>query len=179
MNSARLAFLFAFATVASPALAHTGAGNAMSFLSGFLHPMSGADHILAITAVGLWARVIGGRALVALPGSFLAAMLGGGIIGMNGWTLPAIEAGIAASVLVLWALIIFKSRPCILIASSLCAVFAVIHGYAHGVEMAPGSSPAQYAVGFLLATGLLLLVGSAFPLRRLEAATWAASTAPN
>jgi urease accessory protein len=168
MNNVRLAFLFAFATVAFPALAHTGAGNATSFLSGLLHPMSGADHILAITAVGLWARLIGGRALVALPGSFLASMLGGGIIAMAGWTLPAMEAGIAGSVLVLWALIIFKARPPILIGSSLCAVFAVVHGYAHGAEMATGANPAQYAVGFLLATGLLLLAGSTFSPRLLK-----------
>ncbi|WP_162419691.1 HupE/UreJ family protein [Microvirga brassicacearum] len=163
MNNVRLTFLFVFATAASPALAHTGVGSGTSFLSGFLHPLSGADHILAIIAVGLWARLLGGRALVVFPASFLIAMLGGGVIAMAGWTLPAIEAGIAASILVLWALIIFRARPPILIGSGLCAVFAVAHGYAHGAELATGSNPAQYAAGFLLATAVLLLIGSRLP----------------
>jgi urease accessory protein len=125
--------------------------------------MTGADHILAIVAVGFWGRLVGGKALVALPGSFLVAMLGGGVIAMAGWTMPAIEAGIAASVFVLWALIVFRARPPILIGSGLCAVFAVAHGYAHVAEMATGSNPAQYAAGFLLATAVLLLIGSGLP----------------
>jgi urease accessory protein len=116
-----------------------------------------------MVAVGLWARLLGGPALIALPAAFMAAMLAGGVMAMAGWTLPAVEAGIPVSVLVLWALIVFRARPPILIGSGVCAVFAVAHGYAHGAEMATGSNPAQYAAGFLFATAVLLLMGSGLP----------------
>ena len=41
--------------LAFPAFAHTGTGQAISFASGIAHPLTGADHILAMVAVGLWA----------------------------------------------------------------------------------------------------------------------------
>ena len=47
----------------SPALAHTGVGQTNSFASGIAHPLSGADHLLAMVAVGLWGVLRGGRAI--------------------------------------------------------------------------------------------------------------------
>jgi hydrogenase/urease accessory protein HupE len=43
----------ALVLLAHPALAHTEAGIAGGLLSGFLHPILGPDHVIAMVAVGL------------------------------------------------------------------------------------------------------------------------------
>jgi urease accessory protein len=42
------------ALMASPALAHSEAGVAIDFMGGFMHPIFGPDHVIAMVAVGLW-----------------------------------------------------------------------------------------------------------------------------
>ncbi|MGQ8571924.1 HupE/UreJ family protein, partial [Klebsiella pneumoniae] len=63
------------------ALAHPGHGDAAGLAHGFVHPLSGADHVLAMVAVGLLAALRGGRALWALPAAFLGMMVVGGVLG--------------------------------------------------------------------------------------------------
>ncbi|NQX01961.1 HupE/UreJ family protein, partial [bacterium] len=67
--------------VPSVASAHTEAGNAGGFLSGFSHPLSGLDHIVAMVAVGLWGAFLGGRAMWTLPVVFPVVMALGGALG--------------------------------------------------------------------------------------------------
>lgn len=50
------------------AQAHPGHGPA-GFVTGFIHPLTGWDHLMAMLAVGLWASQLGGRARWALPAS--------------------------------------------------------------------------------------------------------------
>jgi urease accessory protein len=37
-----------------PALAHSGHPEAAGLVAGLLHPLTGADHLLALLAVGIW-----------------------------------------------------------------------------------------------------------------------------
>ena len=53
----------AFITLTGPAFAHTGHGDASGFVHGVMHPVGGLDHVLAMVAVGLYAAMLGGRAL--------------------------------------------------------------------------------------------------------------------
>ena len=66
------------------ALAHTGAGDASGFLHGFMHPIGGVDHVLAMVAVGVFAYVLGGRALWLVPLSFVGMMAVGFLVGIAG-----------------------------------------------------------------------------------------------
>src|SRR3954462_8080366 len=91
----------AVALAPAVASAHTGIGQTAGFLHGFWHPIGGIDHVLAMVAVGLFAAQLGGRALWAVPATFVAVMAAGGALGMAGVGLPAVEVGIALSVLVL------------------------------------------------------------------------------
>ena len=145
---------------ASPAFAHTGHG-ADGFVHGFAHPLGGLDHVLAMVAVGLYAAMLGGRALWAVPAAFLGAMAIGGLIGTAGYALPYSEIGIAASVLVLGLAVAFRMGLPTLAAMALTGVFAIFHGHAHGAEMPQSISGYEYAAGFLLATALLHSIGIA------------------
>jgi urease accessory protein len=140
------------------ALAHTGHG-AEGVLAGVAHPMSGADHLLAMIAVGLWAGMQGGRAAWVWPASFVGFMVVGGALGVAGVQLPFVEAGILLSVLVLGAMIGLGARLPVFAGAALCAAFAVFHGWAHGAEMPVDASGFAYGAGFVAATATLHAVG--------------------
>ncbi|HEY5791893.1 MAG TPA: HupE/UreJ family protein [Chthoniobacterales bacterium] len=146
------------------AQAHPGHDGGMSLFQGFGHPLTGLDHLLAMVAAGLWAAQIGGRALWVIPVSFVLAMLGGGIAGMNGLALPFLEPGIALSVLLLGLAIAFAFRPPLCVPAILVAAFAIFHGMAHGSEMPATAFGFTFGLGFLLATALLHVAGIALGL---------------
>lgn len=141
------------------AFAHPGMHEGHDLVHGFMHPLGGLDHVLAMVAVGVIAARIGGRALWALPASFVAAMAVAGICGMAGLGLPDPEAGIAWSVIVLGAVI---ARPVgwpTALLAGMVALFALFHGYSHGLAMADARSGAAFGLGFVSATVLLHLAG--------------------
>jgi urease accessory protein len=143
------------------AFAHAGHGEHGEFIHGFMHPITGLDHILAMVTVGILAYQIGGRALWLVPATFLAIMAAGGLLGVAGVSFYFVEPGIAASVVVLGIIVALAVKPPVALAMALVAVFAVFHGYAHGIE-APLGSAATYGAGFLVATALLHAFGIAF-----------------
>jgi urease accessory protein len=157
----RSALLLAWLTIPRLALAHSAAGSVSGFGAGFLHPISGVDHVLAMLAVGMWGAELGGSAMWTLPVAFPVVMSLGGVAGILGLPMIAIEPGIAASVIVLGAVIAANFRPHPVVATILVGVFAIFHGYAHGAELPHQVSPLDFCVGFVVATGLLHLTGIA------------------
>ena len=143
----------------SEAWAHTGHGTATGFMSGFAHPFSGLDHVLAVTAVGLWAGSLGRRAIIGLPASFLGAMAMAFWAALIGSGIPMIELGITASVLGLGLAVMLNLQPSLVLAAGTCGIFGIFHGYAHGAEIAPAMSAVDYGAGFLLASAFLLGCG--------------------
>lgn len=143
----------------SEAIAHTGLGTTAGFISGFAHPFGGLDHMLAITAVGLWAGSFNRRRVIGLPASFLGAMTLGFWAALMGFGVPMIELGITVSVLGLGLAVMLNLQPSIVLAAGVCGIFGVVHGYAHGAEIAPAVSAVDYGGGFLLASTLLLGCG--------------------
>jgi urease accessory protein len=153
----KLITLFFF--LPSLALAHTNVGETTGFMHGFGHPIGGADHMLAMLAVGLWAAQIGGRALWVVPFTFVSVMVLGGILGFTGVAIPFVEEGILISILILGVLIAATFKLPLVYSSFIVGVFAIFHGHAHGTEMPVSISAASYAVGFALATAILHLAG--------------------
>ncbi len=146
------------------ALAHAEKGMAAGFVSGFRHPLSGWDHILAMVAVGLWGAQLGAPAIWILPVTFPMMMAFGGFLGLVGVPLPGVEVGIALSAITLGLLVALEARLKLPAAMAVVAVFAIFHGYAHGSELAPGTSALAYSMGFVAATGCLHGVGIAIGL---------------
>ncbi len=141
------------------AFAHPQKGEAVGFLTGFRHPISGMDHVLAMIAVGLWGAQLGAPAIWVLPVAFPMVMAFGGMLGLMGVPLPGVEYGIALSAILLGAAVLFEFRPPLGIAAALVGFFAIFHGHAHGTELPPGQSALLYSIGFVMATGLLHALG--------------------
>ena len=172
---ARTASLAALATlVGTAAFAHPGDHSHLAhlgFATGFAHPFTGLDHLLAMIAVGLWASQLGGRAVWLLPLTFPVVwllpltfpvvMAAGAALGFGGVALPWIEVGITASVLVLGAAVALSYRPSLAVSLPLIGLFALLHGYAHGVELSAQTSALGYCAGFVAATFILHLAGLA------------------
>lgn len=156
----RLPLIAALAILATPVWAHTGSGfHLHGWEDGMMHPLTGADHLAAMVAVGLWAAFQGGRALWALPLAFILAMAAGAGLGHAGFVLPALETLIAASVLALGAVVAFGLSVPVTLSAALCGAFALVHGMAHGAEMPANAAGLAYGLGFLLATAALHATG--------------------
>jgi urease accessory protein len=155
--------LLAAVGVALPCIAqaHSEAGAVGGFISGFLHPVYGWDHVAAMVAVGLWGAFLGSPAMWLLPVVFPAVMAVGGALGVLGMPLPGVETGIAISAIVLGGMILLAARPPLWVAAVLVGIFAIFHGHAHGTELPQAANAMTYAVGFVTATGLLHLGGIA------------------
>ena len=146
------------------ALAHGGHGDAGGFAHGFMHPFGGLDHVLVMAAVGLYAARLGGRALWLMPATFVCVMTLGALLGASGMAVVFFEIGIAISVVALGVAIALHVTLPGLTTIALVGLFAIFHGYAHGIEMPPSASVYQYASGFTLATALLHGAGIALGL---------------
>ena len=162
-NSLRIGSAIGLAAVLTllphAALAHSSKNLAGGFMAGFVHPFSGADHLLAMVSVGLWGAFLGRPLIAALPVIFPAVMALGALLAMIGAPQPPIELGIALSVLVLGIAIAAAWRAPVWLACIIVAVFAVFHGFAHGTEIPSLADPIAYSTGFMLATGSLHLAG--------------------
>ncbi|KAF0811991.1 hypothetical protein IGB42_03533 [Andreprevotia sp. IGB-42] len=143
--------------------AHIGQGDVSGgFIAGFLHPLEGLDHVIAMVAVGLWGAQLGRPAIWVLPVTFPVVMAFGGVLGGLGINIPGIEIGIALSGIILGGMVAFAVRPPLWFAGVIVALFAICHGYAHGRELPESANPLTFAAGFVIATGLLHLAGIVF-----------------
>jgi urease accessory protein len=158
-----LSSLLAVPLIALPsaAFAHTGVGDTVGFLHGFGHPIGGIDHILAMVAVGVFAFVLGGRALWLVPLSFVGMMAVGFLLGVGQIEMPFVELGIALSSVVIGGVAALGRPMPVVGAMALVGVFAIFHGHAHGAEMPADAGGLTYALGFMAATALLHTAGIA------------------
>lgn len=159
--SGHLALASGLALLATPALAHTGHGDASGFLHGLEHPVLGLDHLLAMLAVGLWSGFVLPRHVWGGAAAFLAAMAAGAGLSWAGIGFPMVEGVILASVVAFGGLTLLSRRgqPQGLTAVSLGAIalFASAHGHAHATEAA--GNALAYLAGFLTATAALHMAG--------------------
>jgi urease accessory protein len=163
MRRAELILVVGAMLSAAPALAHTGESGG-GFISGLAHPIFGPDHVVAMVAVGLWGAFLGVPAIWLLPVVFPLVMALGGVLGIIGMPMVAVETGIATSAIVLGLMVALAARPPLWAAAVLVGAFAIFHGYAHGKELPDGANAVAFSAGFVIATGLLHLCGIAFGL---------------
>lgn len=151
--------------------AEAGAHHPMTFLDGFLHPLTGPDHLAAMLAVGCWSA-LATRRLWQAPLAFAGMLLAGAVAGMSGWTVPAVEPAIAASLLVLGLLLASRVQLPVAAAMPLVGSFAVFHGVAHGAELGADGPAWLPLAGMLAATVLLHLAGVGAGLALRSRSAW-------
>jgi len=161
-SSALFVLPVGFLATAPAAFAHPGhEGHDVTwdFSSGFSHPLFGADHLLAMLAVGLWAAQLGGRARWLVPAAFVTVMALGAALARSGILIPGLEQTVAASVLGFGLLIASAARFPVAGSMALVGLFAAFHGFAHGVEMPATAGALTYGAGFVFATALIHAAG--------------------
>lgn len=150
--------LIAGSLIAPSAFAHSNLLMESSLISGLLHPLTGIDHLLALLAVGFWAGQQHLKQNRLVPITLFSMLLSGFFLALNGLLLPAIETGIAVSVLVLGLMVSKVINLKSAVALPLIALFAVFHGSAHGAELGSAGVIA-FATGFMVSTSLLFWAG--------------------
>jgi len=158
------------------ALAHPGHGLEASagLAGGFLHPLTGLDHLATFLLAGAWAALLGGRALLRLPLAMLVAMIAGFLLA------PALDptaaealAAVATVSLVLAA--VLRLQAPLPVAVGAGGAFGFAHGLVHGLECT--GSPASFAAGMVASSLLLMLLGIA-AVRRVLSSPRLARLAP-
>jgi urease accessory protein len=159
----RLSVVLALTSVIFPpfAQAHIVTTETMDLLSGVMHPLTGADHVLAAVAVGIWASVSVGYRARSVIIAFLGMLGLGAVAGFSGVTLGLVEPVIAFSVITLGVLIALRVSLTRLLAPAVAGGFALFHGYAHAAGLPLMTGSAWYLLGLLMATSLLLGCGVA------------------
>ncbi|WOS61733.1 HupE/UreJ family protein [Sinorhizobium fredii] len=158
MKTRMLIAAAALGASAAPAFAHLDPAEHGALAAGLSHPFFGADHVLAMVAVGLWAAQIGGRALWAVPAAFVAMMAVGFGLALAAVPLPFVEPAILASVVALGLIVAMAVRFDVAPAAAIVGIFALFHGHAHGGELGPAGAW-SFAMGFIIATALLHATG--------------------
>ena len=143
------------------AQAHSVTTDTMGLLSGVVHPLTGADHMLAAIAVGIWAAVSGGSRARSVIAVFLGMLSLGAVAGFAGASLELVEPVIALSVITLGVLIALRASLPRLVAPAVAGGFALFHGYAHAEGLTLMAGSAWYLMGLLMATSVLLATGVA------------------
>lgn len=175
MNDQKTRFFLAAMVLFSPsfsALAHTGSNTPDGFATGFIHPWQGLDHVLAMTAVGLWAAASGGSRLWVFPATFLAFMALGALMGFASIPLPAADFWTAFSVFSLGLILVLERGSAYAIATPLIALFALAHGSVHSLEASTVTDTVTYALGFLTATLILHGIGMSAAVTGPTAMKW-------
>ena len=149
----------------TPVWAHSGLDHVMGFETGLLHPWSGFDHLIVMFAVGVCASGLNGMRAIGLPSVILAFTVVGASAVFLGAVVPVIDLGILLSLLVTGALLISSKQPPVFLLFPSLAGFAFCHGYAHAVEITEGAHIADYLIGLL--SGTALIIGLGFSLSRL------------
>jgi urease accessory protein len=172
VTRAALALALLVAAGSSVALAHHPMGSTTpttflhGLLSGFGHPILGIDHLAFIVAMGIAVGIAGLH--LALPAAFAAFSIVGVALHVAGVGLPGAEIVVAASVLLIGALIAFGSQMPAAGWAGLFAFAGLFHGHAFG-EAVVGAEPtpiAAYLAG-LSVTQMAIAVAVAIAARRV------------
>jgi len=155
--------LAALAALAEPAFAHHLMGGKMpatfgeGILSGLGHPVIGLDHFAAVVAIGCLAAAH--RAAPALAIAFVVAMMCGVALHLQAVTVPAAELLVAASVIILGAVLVARRDLSVANALALFVLVGLIHGYAlgesiYGAERTPLTA---YLIGLAVIQSVIAL----------------------
>jgi urease accessory protein len=172
----RAGAVVALALAAGAAQAHTGHGTS-GLSEGLVHPL-GADHLLAMLAVGIWSvSALPANKAWWGPATFMLTLVISAALGAAGLTLPGLEHMVSLSVVLFGGMLVLtRVKLPVGLGLGLVALAASMHGLAHGAET-PYTGLLAYAAGFLATTAALhfggVAVGLSLSKVMADKATWA------
>jgi len=147
-------------------------GHALTSMeAGFMHPLTGWDHLLMLLGVGMWSASASGKARLDLPLTFILVLALGASLGFFGVSIAGVETGIAMSLVIMGLFMVFKRPNTMPVRMGVLALFGILHGLAHGVEL-HAQHYAAVMFGMLLATVLLSVLGFWVGSYRNQVAYW-------
>lgn len=155
----RKLLLLSIISIFIPSLTYAHQLDGGGLIAGLTHPILGFDHLVAMLSVGILSAQMGGRSLWLVPVTFVSVMFVGGILGITGIPLLSVETGISISVLALGIALTIERKLAPVLAMIFVSFFAVFHGYAHGIEMPYLANPSYYALGFIIGSASIHIVG--------------------
>ncbi|MEN9681707.1 MAG: hypothetical protein RLZZ627_1600 [Pseudomonadota bacterium] len=139
------------------AAAHLLQGEVLGVVDGFLHPMIGLDHLLAMSGIGFWLGCQEASYSFRMLALLLLSLVAGALLAVLPSTAPWLEPGLASSVILLGLLIAGWFPRSVGYGLSIAA--GLLHGYAHGLEIPATVGALDYGLGFLTATATLQAAG--------------------
>ena len=144
--------------IAPLAQAHTGMHSTVGLADGFMHPVTGLDHLLVAIVAGFWVAKSGRHCLQCIM-LFLLLLLAGMLLGVAGLVFAQLEITTTLAFVLLALVIAVAIARQDLFGYVLFGSFAFYHGVAHMLELPSMASVTGYAAGLLFSTGLLLALG--------------------
>jgi urease accessory protein len=157
-NANRLMVATLLWLVAPLALAHPGLHAGTGLVDGFMHPATGIDHLLGTLAAGFWAARGGDHGLRG-QAFFIAFLAVGILLGITCSQLLHTDCtGLVRFALLAAVIAVAIGAPRVFW-HVLFGSLALYHGVQHVSGLPADAAPAGYALGLVLATGVLLVVG--------------------
>jgi len=148
--------------IGAPAIANAHiSGLDHGFVSGLIHPLTGADHLATLLAAGFLARRMGGPARTLIPASFVLALIIGAALAATGAEWRLIEPALWGSALLMIGLCIRGYSLTLAPSCALTVIVGIPHGYAHVSETSLPGGLEQLLAGLLIASTALIGVGMA------------------
>jgi urease accessory protein len=159
MRSLSTVLLALLALLVSPfALAHSGTGYTAGLADGFMHPVTGLDHLLIAIAAGFWAGRSGDHGVPDVL-FFMVMLLGGVLLGFCCQMFPQLQLSTILALVLTAAFIAASIAAPQFFAYIFFGGFAVYHGIVHMLGMPAHASAAGFILGLFFSTGLLLMLG--------------------
>ena len=140
------------------ALAHSGAGNTAGLADGFMHPVTGLDHLLIAIAAGFWAGRSDDHGVAGVL-YFLGLLFGGILLGSCCVLFPLLQLSTILVILLTLGFVAASIAAPQYFAYIFFGGFALYHGIVHMLEMPSAVATISYVIGLLFSTWLLLMFG--------------------
>jgi urease accessory protein len=153
------ALLTLITLLAAPyAAAHTGVHLANGLADGFMHPLSGLDHLLIAIGAGFCAGRTA-RCCVCDVTIFLLLLLGGMALGALSLAWPQLGIPTLVLIALVVGVIAMSTAFTGYFGYAFFGGFAIYHGLVHILEIPTVTEAAGYAVGLFFSTAILLALG--------------------
>jgi urease accessory protein len=140
------------------AFAHSGGASIAGLADGFMHTVTGLDHMLIAIAAGFWAARSGDHGVRDVM-YFLLLLLAGMLLGIVCVQFPQLQLETLLVIGVIMGFVALTIVAPHYFAYIFFGGFAIYHGIVHMLEIPAAAFSTGYILGLVLSTAILMMVG--------------------